>query len=104
MSSPTHGSATSRASVEGVTPFGLWLLADGSEHFLPFAEFPFFRKASIDDLLYVELHGAAHLSWPALDVDLELDSVRHPERYPLVERRPAASRKGPTGRRGRRAP
>ena len=25
--------------------------------------------------------------WPNLDVDLELDSLRHPERYPLLIKR-----------------
>jgi hypothetical protein len=27
--------------------------------------------------------------WPDLDVDLEIDSLRHPERYPLVIKRNA---------------
>jgi hypothetical protein len=25
-----------------------------------------------------------HLYWPKLDVDLAVESVRHPERFPLV--------------------
>lgn len=27
-----------------------------------------------------------HLYWPDLDVDLTLDSIEHPERYPLKAR------------------
>ena len=34
----------------------------------------------------VELHGRDHLYWPALDVDLELDSLDNPQRFPLVAR------------------
>ncbi len=29
---------------------------------------------------------AGHLRWPALDVDLTLDSIVNPEAYPLVSR------------------
>jgi hypothetical protein len=31
------------------------------------------------------LHGR-HLHWPDLDVDLEVDALEHPERYPLAYR------------------
>src|SRR3546814_7518272 len=27
-----------------------------------------------------------HLYWPDLDIDLAVDSIRHPERFPLVSR------------------
>jgi hypothetical protein len=38
----------------------------------------------LPSFLQVErLHGE-HLRWPALDVDLELDAIRRPERYPLI--------------------
>ena len=28
-----------------------------------------------------------HLRWPEFDIDLGVDSIEHPERYPLRERR-----------------
>ena len=28
--------------------------------------------------------GPEAIEWPDLDVDLEIESLRHPERYPLV--------------------
>jgi hypothetical protein len=31
-------------------------------------------------------HFSEHLFWPDLDVDLAVDSIHHPERYPLVSR------------------
>jgi hypothetical protein len=34
----------------------------------------------------VELPSEQHLYWPELDVDLEVESVLHPERFPLVSR------------------
>lgn len=65
---------------------GVWLLLDDSEYFLSFAQFPWFRAAPVAAILNVERLHAEHLYWPDLDVDLELDSIRTPEAYPLVAR------------------
>jgi hypothetical protein len=37
-------------------------------------------------VLRVERPQAHHLYWPELDVDLHVDSLAHPENYPLVSR------------------
>jgi hypothetical protein len=34
----------------------------------------------------VQLLHKNHLYWPDLDVDLDIDSLEHPEDYPLVFR------------------
>ena len=49
--------------VANVSPHGFWLLI-GS----------------------VELPSPHHLPWPALDIDLAVESIRHPEKFPLVSR------------------
>ncbi|HSN75296.1 MAG TPA: DUF2442 domain-containing protein [Anaerolineae bacterium] len=67
-----------------ISQHGFWLLVHGKEYFLAFDDFPWFRNATIVDILAVELPQPDHLYWPALDVDLHLDSLEHPERYPLV--------------------
>jgi hypothetical protein len=36
--------------------------------------------------LIAEPEGLQHLYWPGLEVDLVVESVLHPERYPLVSR------------------
>jgi len=38
-------------------------------------------------VLNVQMSGSEAIEWPDLDVDLEIDSLRHPERYPLVIKR-----------------
>lgn len=35
------------------------------------------------------MSGSEAIEWPDLGVDLEIDSLRHPERYPLVIKRNA---------------
>ena len=45
------------------------------------------KDASIRNVLNVRLEGRDAICWPDLDVDLEIESLRHPERYPLVMKR-----------------
>jgi hypothetical protein len=62
------------------------LLWQDEELLLPFAQFPWFRQASIEQLAQIEQASADHLYWPALDIDLSIESIRHPEKFPLVAR------------------
>jgi hypothetical protein len=78
------GATTSQVEVTNISQHGFWVLLDGRERFLPFSEFPWFRRASIDEILGVELLSPKHLYWPELDVDLSVDSIDDPDRYPLV--------------------
>ena len=82
----TLGADTLEVEVTNVSKHGFWLLLGAEELFVPFAELPWFKDASIAKLLHVERPQAHHLYWPDLDVDLAVDSIRHPERFPLVSR------------------
>jgi hypothetical protein len=84
MKSAPRGKPTSNVEVGNVSPNGVWLLLDRREVFLPFTEFPWFREATIGQIAVVEHLHPRHLYWPKLDVDLAVDSLDHPERYPLV--------------------
>ena len=72
--------------VTNVSKHGFWLLLGDEELFVPFADFPWFRDAPIGMLTDVELPSPHHLYWPALDIDLAVASIRHPEQFPLVSR------------------
>ena len=89
MTFATLGNATSPcetapAEVTHISQHGFWLLLENEELFLPFTDFPWFREASVGKILHVEHPSSNHLYWPELDIDLAVDSVRHPERYPLL--------------------
>lgn len=56
------------------------------ELFLPFSEFPWFRDATAGKILHVELPASNRLYWPEPDIDLALESIRHPERFLLISR------------------
>lgn len=86
MKSAALGADTSSPEVTNVSEHGFWLLLGNEELFLPFATFPWFRDASIRDITQVQQLSAHHLFWPQLDIDLAVESIRHPERFPLVAR------------------
>lgn len=79
-----HGTTTSEPEVTHVSRHGFWLLLDVEELLVPFAQFPWFRKATIDQLSDVQWPTPDHLYWPQLDVDLSVESIRNPEAFPLV--------------------
>src|SRR3990167_7110252 len=92
MTSARHGQSTSPVEVTNVSPHGFWLLVEQREYFVPFKDFPWFHDATIAELTRVELPSPQHLYWPDLDVDLAVESLGHPERYPLVSRARADKR------------
>lgn len=79
-----HGKNISEVEIQNISSHGIWLYVQGKEFFLPFGEYPWFKNATIADIHFVELLGPHHLHWPALDVDIELESLEQPEKYPLV--------------------
>lgn len=70
-------------SVENISSFGIWLFIKGKEYFLSFDDYPYFKDQAIKSIQNVKLFHGYHLYWPELDVDLEIDNLEYPERYPL---------------------
>lgn len=70
-------------SVENITPFGIWIYIKGKEYFLNYENFPYFKDQTINDIQNVQLLHGFHLYWPTLDIDLEIDNLENPEKYPL---------------------
>ena len=77
---------TAQVEVTNVSLHGFWLLTNDRELFLPFDDFPWFRDAPIGKVLTVEEPTPGHFFWPDLDVDLGIESIEHPERFPLEAR------------------
>jgi hypothetical protein len=69
------------------------MLVQGRELMLDFKRFPWFERATMADIREVTLAFGHHLHWPRLDVDLHVDSIDHPERFPLVAAKARAPRK-----------
>ena len=80
------GIITSAPEVTHISKHGFWLLLDDEELMLPFAQFPWFRQATIEQISQVEWPSADHLYWPLLDVDLSVDCIRDPTKFPLLSK------------------
>ncbi len=80
------GKNTLPIEVLNISSHGFWIFINHQEYFLSFAHFPWFTKASIEDILNVELLNNGHVFWPNLDIDLNIDIIEHPEKYPLIDK------------------
>ena len=78
-----HGRNTLETEVTNISSHGLWILSNEKEYFLSYEQFPWFKDKTINDIIHVESFGKGHLYWENLDVDLSLEMIEHPERFPL---------------------
>jgi hypothetical protein len=80
------GTITSVAEVTHVSKHGFWVLLDAEELLVSFEHFPWFKKATIEQLSNVEWPTLNHLHWPQLDADLSVESIRNPQAFPLISK------------------
>ena len=83
MSSLMHGKNISSVEIGNISQHGIWLLAHNKELFLSYDNFPWFKEQNIKAIVNVEESASGHFYWPDLDIDLSLDIIEHPERFPL---------------------
>lgn len=86
MKSAAPGPGTSTVEVASVSGDGFRLLLDGEDLFVPFSEFPWFGDAAAAEIRRVERPSPDHLYWPSLDIDIAVESIRDPEKFPLISR------------------
>lgn len=77
------GDVTSIVEVTNVSIHGIWLYALGREQVLSYEDFPWLKDAPIRAIADVQEPTPGHFHWPQLDVDLCMESIEHPERFPF---------------------
>lgn len=80
------GTANLEVEVTNVSAHGFWLLLGAEELAVPYSQFPWFKRVTIEQLLAVERPTENHLYWPQLDIDLSVESLRNPDAFPLLSR------------------
>ncbi len=80
------GTPTSEIEVSMASNKGFWLLVEDEELHVSYADFPWFKKATMEQITTVERPAPAHLYWPLLDVDLSVQSIRTPAAFPLMSK------------------
>ncbi|WDN87774.1 hypothetical protein BuS5_00742 [Desulfosarcina sp. BuS5] len=83
MSLQSPGANTSEVEVTNISNHGIWLLAGDKELFMSYDDFPWFKDAPVGKIFNVKELSPDHFHWPDLDVDLGIESIEHPERFPL---------------------
>ncbi|MBQ0023325.1 MAG: DUF2442 domain-containing protein [Prevotellaceae bacterium] len=59
----------------------------GNDYFVSYNRLSWLRDARVSEVLNVQMSGRTAIEWPSLDIDLEIESLKHPERYPLIMKR-----------------
>jgi hypothetical protein len=85
MKSQQVGTTTSEVELN-ITQRGIWLYVLDHEYFLSYDDYPFFKDAKIKEIYQIELIHQTHLHWPILDIDLSIDVLKNPERFPLISK------------------
>lgn len=83
MSLLARGKSTSAAEVTHVSSHGVWVLVQDEELFMSYQDFPWFKEQPLKSILSVQEAAHGHLYWPEIDVDLTVDIIKNPERFPL---------------------
>jgi hypothetical protein len=65
---------------------GFWLLTSEGEYFVSFAYYADFQNATVAQIHNFQ-SSPDGFHWPDLDIDIELDALKCPERYPKTFRR-----------------
>ncbi|MDP8207453.1 MAG: DUF2442 domain-containing protein [Candidatus Electryonea clarkiae] len=84
MSSEAPGMNISEVEVTNISAHGIWVLVSGKEYFMSYKDFPWFEEAPVGKIINVVELSSGHLYWRELDIDLSLESIKHPERFPLI--------------------
>jgi hypothetical protein len=80
---PRIGKRTSEADVTNISSHGIWILYDNEELFLSYTDFPWFKDVIVRKILNITEPLSGHFYWPELDVDLSVEIIKHPERFPM---------------------
>lgn len=83
MKSLKTGKNTSKSEVTSISKFGFWIFFKEKEYFLDYDYFPWFKKASVEQISNIESVYGDNFHWPDLDIDLNLKIITKPEAYPL---------------------
>ena len=84
MKSSKPGINTLTSSVTSISKFGFWVLTEDKEYFISFNDYPAFKKTAVDQIFNLKFLSPNQLHWPDIDVDIELDALEKPERFPLL--------------------
>ena len=82
--------------VLSITSNHVVLLLNEEKYLIPLARVPQFYNAKIEDVFDVRMNGGDEIRWDNLDIDLDIESLKYPEKYPLIARQYPLEEQQPT--------
>jgi len=70
--------------ITNIERFGFWMIIDEGEYFISFNDFPEFQKASVKQILNVQRPDPQQFHWSDLDIDIDLESLKNPDKFPKI--------------------
>lgn len=84
MSLKVLGKNTLKSEITSILKNGFFLLVRDREFFVPFSNYPAFHDATVDQIHKFKEVSPGFFHWPELDIDIELEALEFPERFPLM--------------------
>jgi hypothetical protein len=78
----SQGDVAFKSQITSIEKDGFWLLTNAGEFMVSFERYPAFRKGTVEQIFNFREHFG-DFYWEQLDIDIELDALKHPENYPL---------------------
>lgn len=78
----SQSDAAVNSQITSIEEDGFWLLTNDGEFFISFEQYPAFKKATVEQIFDFAEHFG-DFCWERLDIDIELEALKHPENYPL---------------------
>lgn len=85
------------AEVKMASPEGLYLSIEGRGYFAAFKDHPYLAELPLSQIFEVEYCGHGHIRWEAGDIDLHVDILENPEKYPIITHNTTAAELGRKG-------
>ncbi|MDR0823469.1 MAG: DUF2442 domain-containing protein [Prevotella sp.] len=70
-------------SVIAINSLGVDIFCNGEKLLISYDFCPYFKDAKVKDIFDVRLIGGDVLCWDNLDIHILIDSIKHPEKYPI---------------------
>lgn len=51
---------------------------------MSYKHFPWFKNQPVNAIIEVKEASRDHFYWPQIDVDLTVEMIKHPEKFPLI--------------------
>ena len=86
MISSKNGINTLTSEIINISQHSFWVFYKDKEYQIPFDVFPWFKHCTVESLFNYSVDEYGNFHWPDLDVDLNIDIIENPHKYPLVSK------------------